>query len=50
MPFGPPPRRSDTAFSGAEVDEMVERIEGSAAPVYPRDLIATGTEGQVHAT
>ena len=29
---------------------MVERYEGSAAPVYPPDLIATGTEGQVQAT
>jgi len=28
----------------------VERYEGSAAPVYPRDLIALGTEGQVQAT
>ena len=28
---------------------MVERYEGSAAPVYPRDLIATATEGQVDA-
>jgi TonB family protein len=49
-PFGPPPVLSDTAFSVLEVDEMVERYEGSAAPIYPRDLIATGTEGQVQAT
>jgi TonB family protein len=33
-----------------EVDETVQRYEGSAAPVYPRDLIASGTEGQVQAT
>ena len=46
-PFGPPPLLSDTAFSVLEVDEMVERYEGSAAPVYPSDLIATATEGQV---
>jgi TonB family protein len=46
-PFGPPPLLSDTAFSVLEVDEMVERYEGSAAPIYPRDLIATATEGQV---
>jgi TonB family protein len=46
-PFGPPPRLSDTAFSVLEVDEMVERYEGSAAPIYPSDLIATATEGQV---
>ena len=51
VPFGPPPVLvPDTAFSVLEVDEMVERYEGSAAPVYPRDLIATGTEGQVQAT
>jgi TonB family protein len=49
IPFGPPPRLPDTAFSVLEVDEIVERYEGSAAPIYPRDLIATGTEGQVKA-
>jgi TonB family protein len=51
VPFGPAPvLRLDTAFSVLEVDETVERYQGSAAPVYPRDLIATGTEGQVQAT
>jgi TonB family protein len=51
VPFGPQPfLRLDTAFSVLEVDQMVERYEGSAAPVYPPDLIATGTEGQVQAT
>jgi TonB family protein len=49
-PFGPAPLLSDTAFSVLEVDEMVERYEGSAAPIYPPDLIATGTEGQVDVT
>jgi TonB family protein len=50
VPFGPEPfLRLDTAFSVLEVDQMVERYEGSAAPIYPRDLIATGTEGQVQA-
>jgi len=49
IPFGPPPRLPDTAFSVLEVDEMVERYESSAAPIYPPDLIATGTEGQVKA-
>lgn len=50
-PFGPPPRLvADTAFSVLEVDEMVERYEGSAAPIYPSDLIATGTQGQVDVT
>ena len=50
LPFGPPPLLSDPAFSVLEVDETVQRYEGSAAPVYPRDLIASGTEGQVQAT
>ena len=27
---------------------MVERYENSAAPVYPRDLLAVGAEGLVH--
>jgi TonB family protein len=39
----------DTAFSVLEVDEMVERYESSAAPVYPRDLLALGAEGRVEA-
>jgi TonB family protein len=48
LPFGPPPAFvPDTAFSVLEVDEMVERYDGSAAPVYPRDLLAVGTEGAV---
>ncbi len=51
VPFGPPSRlMHDTAFSVLEVDRMVERYDGSAAPVYPSDLIATGTEGLVQAT
>lgn len=51
IPFGPQPVLvPDTAFSVLEVDQMVERYEGSAAPIYPRELIATGTEGQVQAT
>ncbi|HUR93361.1 MAG TPA: TonB family protein [Gemmatimonadales bacterium] len=51
VPFGPPPTlRLDTAFSVLEVDKMVERYEGGAAPVYPPDLIALGTEGQVRAS
>jgi protein TonB len=29
---------------------MVERYEGSAAPVYPPKLSALGMQGQVHAT
>jgi TonB family protein len=51
LPFGPVSRLvPDTVFSVLEVDRMVERFEGSAAPVYPRDLLALGTEGLVRAT
>lgn len=50
LPFGPEPAFvPDTVFSVLEVDEMVERYEGSAAPVYPRDLLAVGAEGLVQA-
>jgi TonB family protein len=50
LPFGPPPTFvPDTIFSVLEVDEMVERYAGSAAPAYPRDLLAMGTEGLVQA-
>ena len=51
LPFGPTaPFVLDTAFSVLEVDEMVERYENSAAPIYPHDLMATGTQGMVQAT
>ena len=49
LPFGPAVFIPDTAFSVLEVDETVERYEGSAAPVYPRDLLAMGAEGLVRA-
>jgi len=50
LPFGPPPVfNPDTAFSVLEVDEMV-RYESSAAPIYPRELLAIGAEGLVQAT
>ena len=50
VPFGPASRLVlDTAFSVLEVDEMV-RYEASAAPIYPRDLLATGTQGSVQAS
>jgi Gram-negative bacterial TonB protein C-terminal len=50
VPFGPPSRFiPDTAFSVLEVDQIVERYESSAAPIYPRELIAIGAEGQVQA-
>ena len=51
LPFGPTaPFVPDTAFSVLEVDQMVERYENSAAPIYPHDLMATGTQGMVQAT
>ena len=50
VPFGPVPFLvPDTVFSVLEVDEMVERYDGSAAPVYPRELLALGMEGLVRA-
>jgi TonB family protein len=51
LPFGPPPQFiPDSVFSVLEVDQMVERYESSAAPIYPRELIAIGVEGSVQAT
>ena len=51
VPFGPVSRLvPDTAFSVLEVDETVERYPSSAAPVYPADLLAIGTQGQVEAS
>jgi TonB family protein len=50
VPFGPPSRYiPDTVFSVLEVEEMVERYESSAAPIYPRDLAAIGAQGSVQA-
>jgi TonB family protein len=51
LPFGPVPQFvPDTVFSVLQVDQMVERYPTSAAPVYPRDLLAIGAEGQVQTT
>jgi hypothetical protein len=51
LPFGPMARLiPDTAFSVLEVDDIVERVESSAAPVYPPDLLAIGAQGLVRAT
>ncbi len=48
VPLGPPtPFVPDTAWSVLEVDEMVERYQSSAAPIYPRELLAIGAEGMV---
>jgi TonB family protein len=50
LPFGPPPLFvPDTAFSVLEVDRTAERFDSSAAPVYPRELLAIGVEGLVQA-
>jgi TonB family protein len=50
LPFGPPARLLDTTFTVFEVDAMVERYEGTAAPAYPSDLAEAGVEGVVRAT
>jgi TonB family protein len=47
LPFGPSPFVPDSIFSVLDVEQTVERYEGSAAPVYPRDLLAVGAEGLV---
>jgi hypothetical protein len=50
MPFGPmAPFVPDSVFSVLQVDQMVERYDGSAAPIYPPDLLAIGAEGLVQA-
>jgi TonB family protein len=50
LPFGPASRLIDTTFTVFEVDAMVERYEGTAAPAYPSDLAEAGVEGVVRAT
>ena len=50
MPFGAPVRLSDSVFTMLQVDRMVERYEGTAAPIYPPRLIAAGKEGRVQAS
>lgn len=50
LPFGPPPLFvPDTAWSVLEVDKIAERSDSSAAPIYPRELLALGMEGLVQA-
>jgi TonB family protein len=50
LPAGAPlPYVPDTAFSVLEVDEIVERYQTSAAPVYPQELMAIGLQGEVQA-
>jgi TonB family protein len=48
--FGQPARPADSVFTMLEVERMVERYEGSGAPVYPPTLSALGKEGRVQAT
>ena len=50
LPVSPTPFVPDSVYSALQVDQMVERFEGSAAPVYPPELVRTGTEGLVDAT
>lgn len=51
LPFGPMPAFvPDTVFSVLQVDEMVQRYPSSAAPIYPKELLAIGAEGLVQAT
>jgi TonB family protein len=50
LPVSPTPFVPDSIYSALQVDEMVERFEGAAAPVYPPELIRRGVEGQVEAT
>lgn len=49
LPPGPDVELVDSVFSVLEVDSVVERFEVSAAPVYPPELLAAGTEGVVYA-
>lgn len=49
-PVGPAPFLAVKVYTALEVDQMVERFESSAAPVYPPELSARGIEGAVEAT
>jgi TonB family protein len=49
QPLGPAPFLPDVVYSVLQVDETVQRYESSAAPVYPPELSARGTEGKVEA-
>jgi TonB family protein len=50
QPFGPAPFLMEKVYSALQVDQVVERYESSAVPVYPPELSARGVEGQVEAT
>jgi TonB family protein len=49
LPAGLQLAPADTIFSVLEVDSTVERYDWSAAPAYPPNLLALGTEGIVYA-
>jgi len=49
-PFGPAPFLPQKVYTALQVDQMVERYASSAAPVYPPELEARHTEGQVVAS
>jgi TonB family protein len=48
--FGPAPFLQQKVYTALQVDQMVERYANSAAPVYPPELEARRTEGQVLAS
>jgi TonB-like protein len=50
QPFGPAPFLTEKVYSAVQVDEMVERYEYSAVPVYPPELSVREKEGGVEAT
>jgi len=51
LPFGPMPAFvADSVFSVLQVDEIVQRYPSSAAPIYPKELLAIGAEGLVQTT
>jgi TonB family protein len=47
--LGPAAFLAERAFTAIQVDQIVERYESSAVPVYPPALSARGTEGAVEA-
>lgn len=50
LPISPTTFVPDSVYSVLQVDQMVERFEGSAVPIYPPELVQRRTEGQVQAT
>ena len=50
LPVGPAAFLPQKVYTAVQVDQMVERYANSAAPVYPPELEARRTEGQVLAS